>query len=236
MYISNSKSKSVEIAEKLKPFFNKRVTEKISNKQQFYNKLKDLIKNGHITNPEYAYCIANFYRLILELKLYHLFIINENDSVSRLFEFWVNVTDELVKINIQQKDFKSLKGLKEEILTKYEEIEHKYTLKSEQEEKLSPFVKALNNIEYLYNTDQKSYEHFQESLIACQKILFELREILSLSGVVSPVLYDIVKVARELPRHYTNKDDLLKDLKELINLWRERLKNNSEILDKSSKH
>ncbi|OLS27514.1 MAG: hypothetical protein HeimC3_02930 [Candidatus Heimdallarchaeota archaeon LC_3] len=231
MYISNSRSKSIEIAEKLKSFFNIRVIEKINNKQQFYNKLRDLNKNGHISDPEYAYCIANFYRIILDLRLYHLFITNAKDNVSGLFQFWLDVTDELVRINVQKKDFTSMK---KEILAKYEDIEQKHTLKSEQEEKLSPFAKALNNIEYLYNSDQKSFEHFQESLQACQKILFELREILSLSGIVSPVLYDIVKVARELPRHYTNKDDLLKDLKELINLWRKRLKKNNSILDKKT--
>ena len=53
---------------------------------------------------------------------------------------------------------------------------------------------------------------------------------LSLSGIVSPVLYEITKVARELPRSYTNKKDLIKDLKEKILDWEERLKKNSTKL------
>ena len=46
-----------------------------------------------------------------------------------------------------------------------------------------------------------------------------------MSGIVSPVLYEITKLARELPRSYTNKNELIKDLKEKIPSWENRLKN-----------
>jgi hypothetical protein len=224
LYLSNSKSKSLEIVEKIRPMFGPTNREKITNRQQFMTFLKNLTPET-ITDAEYSYCLVNFYRIILELRLFHILTNESPEEISGLFEFWTNVSEQLIQSYMNKNINKTAQYLKNILSDKVDSIIENLSPESGKARILSPFNKALQNIEDLVDSEQTSYSHFQDSLQDCQKILFELKEFLSMSGIVSPVLYEITKLARELPRSYTNKNELIKDLKEKIPSWENRLKN-----------
>jgi hypothetical protein len=226
LYLSNSKSKSLEIVEKIKPMLGSTNREKITNRQQFMTFLKNLTPET-ITDAEYSYCLVNFYRIILELRLFHILVNESPEEIPGLFEFWTNVTEQLIQSYMNKNVNKTSQNLKNILSDRVDSIIENLSSDSGKERILTPFSKALQNIEDLVDSEQVSYAHFQESLQECQKVLFELKELLSMSGIVSPVLYEITKVARELPRSYTNKSELIKDLKGKIASWENRLKKDS---------
>ena len=160
------------------------------------------------------------------MKFYHLLLNKPKTRHSGLENLWESITEELIDVTVDSGK-NNIEELQEFLInTISSKITKKMTLES-QKQVLTPFAKALQSIDDLDNPDHSSYTHFQESLQESQKILFELKEMLSLSGVISPVLYDIVKAARELNKTYTSKKELIRDLREKITNWEERLRKNS---------
>jgi hypothetical protein len=232
LYITKSNSKSFLIAEKVKLHLNSIKINSITNKRQFFSFLRELTAKEIISEVEYSYCLANYYKIVLELKFYHLLMPHTTDKLSGFLNFWKNVTEELIIVYSKESTDISASRLKDIINENLDDMFIRVYSETSQDKILSPFSKAIQNIEDLNDPELVSYSHFQESIQETQKILFELKELLSLSGIVSPVLYEITKVAREIPRNYTNKTDLIYDLKEKISHWEERLK---KILSKEIK-
>ena len=224
-----AKSRCSEIAEKLRPHF----MTPFSTKMEFRSALKFLMNSSVISRSDYSYSIANLYRLILELKFYHLLVSDDPTQIRGSMEsLWNSLTEQLLQVLVSGKSFYSISAIISYLQEKLSiigasagaSVSNGMPIDSISEGE-SPFDSATKALEELFRKEGSSIHTFQESLKATQKILFNLREQLAHKGAPSPILYEILKTARELPRHQTSEKNILIGTKAKLSEWKNRARN-----------
>lgn len=235
MTITTYVSKTTEIAKKIQPhLYNEQILSQFSSRKDFRDFLKFLLETEIIDKFDYSYCSANMFRILIELKLFHLLPINTHleNPMDRMSQLWMDISHTLILLQLQTNKAVSVDTVLDELIKKLQVL--KTSLNAPLHEKVQELPQSgsqvfniiRTNFEELFDQYQKkgsSSTTILDLISPTQKLLFNLRESLSQSGIISPVLYDITRFAREIARHYTDKDSLHSDIKVKLFDWEKRL-------------
>ena len=246
MTITTYVSKTTEIAKKIQPhLYSDQILSQFSSRKDFRDFLNYLLETGVINRFDYSYCIANMLRIFLELKLFHLLPTGNEveDPLERVDKLWMDLSHTLVSLQLQSNKTVSLDTIIDGLTKQLQDIKKSITTpRYEQTPEVPQSESQIFNmtriqVENLFDQYQKKDSmptNVLDLISPIQKLLFNLRESLSQSGIISPVLYEITRFAREIARHYTSKENLHADIKIKLLDWEKRLMSQINIQNTGS--